>query len=89
MTSVKSYKSVPSEGSIFRAKKLGGDGLVVSNWGFPIKICRQDVRFEFFKVAVQLITMNEDLWKDVSAFRVKKKEVSVICLLPSPAACSS
>lgn len=57
---------VLSEGSVFRAKNLGGDGLVVGNRGFPVKVCRQDVRIKFFDVAIQLVTVNKDLRRDTA-----------------------
>lgn len=60
---IRNGRTVLSKSRVFRAKKLGGDGLAVGNGGFPIKICRQDVCVEFFDVVVQLVTVNEDLRK--------------------------
>lgn len=63
--------AVLSESSVFRAKKLGGDGLAVCNRGFPIKICWQDVGVEFFEVVVQLVAVNKDLREVINSVQRK------------------
>lgn len=57
----KTRGSVPSEGGVLRAEKLGGDGLAVRHGGFSIKIRWKDVCVKLFNVAVQLIAVNKDL----------------------------
>lgn len=40
------------QSSIFRAKKLGGDGLEVSNWSCTIEVCRQSVRVKVLPIGI-------------------------------------
>lgn len=65
----KTRGSVPSEGGVLRAKKLGGDGLAVRHGGFSIKIRWKDVCVKLFNVAVQLIAVNKDLREKNSSVR--------------------
>lgn len=73
---VKKRGNVLSESSVFGAKELGCDALIVGHWGFSIEIWRQDVCIKFFKVAVQLFTMNKDLWSIKGSIKQSLNEFS-------------
>lgn len=65
------FWTVLSKSSVLRAKKLGGDGMAVSNRGFPVKIWRQDVCIEFFDVVIQHVPVNKDLREDMNRFQTR------------------
>lgn len=67
-----------SKSCVLRAKKLGGDGLAVSNRSLPVKICGQDVRVKFLHVVVQFVPVNKDLREKCGECFYKRRRLQIM-----------